>query len=285
MSNENLTPPAAPFETVVPPRQRRGRGVATTFLVCGLVVAGAGTASAAVSASRISGDTKFGASADVSGVTNIDIDTSASDLRLEFGDVSEATLTVNSDRQDGVSRWELERDGDELSVSQNGGWFGWGFQFGPDGDELAVLTLPQELEGKVNLSIDVSAGNATVDGDFMTTVLDVGAGFIEFSGSASDLSTNVSAGHVLLDANDVETLAVEVSAGEVEGAVTGTAPLSSEFVVSAGSITLTMPDEAYRVDTQNDWGDANVDVETSSRATNTISIELNAGDITLRPQR
>ncbi len=273
----NETPVANP--TAAP---KRGRGIAVAFTVVGLVIAGSGTAVAAASAARFSDKQSDTFSVNADDIRNVEIDGATAKLSVVFADTDEATLEVQTNRASGVSAWQLTTKDDTLVVKHDGGWFGGGWFFGASGEETVVLTLPEELNGVLDLDLDNDAGTAIVDGDFVNVDVNIGAGDVEINGAMEELELSVSAGSARLAVRDLSVIDVEVSAGSVRGSVSGTAPNESTFQVSAGEIDLTLPDVPYRVNSDVDFGDANVDLDSDSTAKRTINIEVSAGDITLR---
>ena len=277
MTNNNAT--TSMSSTTGP---RRGRGIAIAFTVVGLVIAGSGIAVAAASAARIGDKQSDVLTADAEGVQRIDVNNSDSSFTVVFDDVDEATLTVQTNRAKGISSWNLTTQDDTLVVHNDSGWFSGGPWFGFFGEETVTLTLPEELNGKLELDLQNSAGAAIVTGDFVTADIEISAGDVQVSGVIDDLAVTVSAGSARLAARDVETLDVEVSAGSVRGTIAGTAPTTSMFSVSAGDVNLAMPDEEYRVSSDVSFGDADIDLDTNSSASRSITVNVSAGDLTLR---
>lgn len=210
----------------------------------------------------------------VDGVTEIDVDVSATDFTIEFGDVDTATLSV-----EGASgRWTLERDVDTLIVESprlRWFWFGFGSRSG-----TAVLTLPTDLAG-VDADISTSAGSITVDGEFGELDLEMSAGDLTATGSADSLSSDVSAGRADIDLEGVREAELSQSAGETFARLTGTAPREVSISVSAGSLDLTVPDEEYDVTTDTSAGSVDNGLSTSSSAERSIHVDLSAGSVTL----
>lgn len=267
-------------ETLQTPR--RGRATAVAFTVIGLVIAGAGTTAAAASAARFNDKQSDVLTADVAGISQLDLESAVASLRVVFADTDVATLDVQSTRPSGISDWSLQVTGDTVTLDHAGSWWSGGSFFGVYGEETLTLTLPRELDGRLQLELDNSAGDAVIEGDFVSVEASVSAGDLQLTGAVTDLDLSLGAGSARLDVADVDTLDVEVSAGSVRGAVTGSAPTSSTFEVSAGDVNLEMPDETYRVNRDVSFGDVSVDLATDSAATRTITIEVSAGDVTLR---
>ena len=138
-------------------------------------------------------------SIDVGGVRDLDVDVDAASLDIEFADVSEASLDVTSGA--GVGAWTLERNGGTLVVATPHRFGPW-WLFG--GEVSATLTLPRELEGsELDASLDLSAGDLTVDGAFGDLDIEVGAGSLTVDGAAEAVSVDLSAGGADIDLADV----------------------------------------------------------------------------------
>ena len=77
----------------------------------------------------------------------------------------------------------------------------------------------------------------------------------------------------------------DVSAGGLKAVFTGSAPDDVAIDVSAGSLDLTVPSGAYRVDSDVSAGGLDNRLETSSSASRVITVSVSAGDATLRSGR
>src|SRR5699024_9041557 len=127
--------------------------------------------------------------ADTTGITDLEVDASASQFNLEFADVNEATLQT-----DGVNaeKWRLDRT-DEQQVT---------------------LQLPAELnDGSLNVDLELAAGRLVADGDFEHLGVEIGAGEANINGSADQIEAQLNAGSANLNLGDVQTADLEVSAG------------------------------------------------------------------------
>ncbi|NNH04649.1 hypothetical protein HLA99_12420 [Microbacterium ulmi] len=213
----------------------------------------------------------------VGGVEALDVDLAAGSLRIEFADVDEAELQVTSSV--GADRWTLRRDGDELTVGSPR-FFGSGWLFGGSGD--AVLRLPESLEA-LDAELGISAGEITADGAFGDVQLEVGAGRAELSGSARAVSVDLSAGRADVDLADVSTADLGVSAGDLVASFTGAQPRTITVDVSAGSLTLTVPDGRYDVSSDVSAGRFDNRVGSTPGAESTVDVTVSAGNATLRP--
>ena len=300
-----LTPPPAAPETTTAapasseqqspaPRTDRGRTPgATAVLVVTAVVGGiallvsggtaavAGTRGLLSSSSTDAGDAVQ--TAEVTGLQGIDLDVDAGNMRVEFGDVDEARLSITNSRG---PAWSLEREGDELVVHSPDFEFGWWFGSWFGDDQSAVLTLQDSLrDAALDADMTLDAGSLDVVGDFGELDITVNAGALDVEGSASALSLDMSAGRAdaLLDGVDSATLSV--SAGDLNIDLTGRAPSTTTIDVSAGSVDLTVPDEAYAITQEVSAGSLDAKVEQSAAARRSIDVSLAAGRVTIRPGR
>lgn len=248
-------------------------------VIGGVVLLGACTSAAFAAGMNLGPRHDTSESVDVAGVNELRVDVGASDLTIEFRDVDEAELAIEGGRD---SRWVLTRDDDELVVRTKNEWFGWWFRPWFAGDERVTLTLPENLAG-LDAQVEVGAGAIDMDGDFGALDVTLGAGHIEVGGSAESVDAKVSAGRMDLQLDGVSEAEFTVSAGDLVGELTGTAPDSVTIDVSAGSLSLELPDVQYRVSQNVSAGSVDNDLDTSSSARNTIDVQVAAGSAALRP--
>ncbi|HWK77686.1 hypothetical protein [Microbacterium sp.] len=253
-----------------------------TAVIGGIALAGAGATAAFGAVHTVTRATDQSDRLDVDGVTELDVDVSAGDVSIRFGDVDQAELQVTgSDRE-----WRLERDEDELRLYSPERWWGWGGDwswFGGWGrDEHVELVLPQDLAG-LDADVTLSAGSLDVEGDFGELGADVSAGSLWIDGTADSLDADLSAGDAEINLADVREASFGVAAGDLDAALTGEAPSDVEIDVSAGSLTLTLPDVEYNVTQDVSAGSLDNGLQTSSNARSTVFVELSAGSVELRP--
>ncbi|KDA05142.1 hypothetical protein DC31_03915 [Microbacterium sp. CH12i] len=300
-----LTPPPAEYAPAAAPtasdaasdapRASRGSGARAGAIALavfgGLVLLGTGGTAAVAAVHDMSAQSEGQRdgvemqSVNVDGIDAITLDVAASDVTARFGDVEEATLEVTGSRN---GSWTLERDGDELSVRSpdNNSWFGIGW-FG-DGwfsaDEQVVLTLPQSLnDAGLDADLSLGAGSLDVEGAFNDLHITVGAGSLSIDGAAQTIEARISAGRADLNLSDVDEADLGISAGKLEGELTGSTPHDITIDVSAGSLDLTVPNEAYNVTQDVSAGSLDNRLNTSSSAQSTISASVSAGSVVLRP--
>lgn len=294
-----LTPPPAPGGEVPPVATEpptggsggsgRGPGVTailvTTAVIGGIALLGSG-ATAAVAATGTMLSTSGGRgdsvqTVDAEGITSIDLNVDAGNMRVEFGDVDEAELSVTNSRNPG---WTLEREGDELVVRSPD--FEWGWWFGGwfGDDQSAVLTLPEDLRGDaVDADLTLDAGSLDVVGDFGALELTVNAGALDVEGSAESLAVDMSAGRADVALDGVDGADLSVSAGDMNVDLTGRGPSQTTIEVSAGSLDLTLPDTSYAITQDVSAGTLDAKVDQESSSSRTIDVSLSAGSVTIRP--
>lgn len=274
-----ITPPTP--EQVPPTPAPQPRGSATAIAIIAIVIGAVlilGTVVFGIlGALRTAATQTIERSASADDVESVETSTSAGELDVVFERVDEATLTVEGP---GADDWQLDRSGDQLTVSVDRGWFGGWSWFGSEGDR-AVLTLPMELTG-IDATFDVSAGSVEASGAFGDVRLELSAGEIDLSGVVASLDTHVSAGTVNLDVDAPRTVVIDVSAGTVKGQLTGAPSDSLDIGVSAGSVHLALPDGTYRVTSDVSAGTFDNNLDTSSGATAIVDVRISAGEVVLR---
>ncbi|KJL29998.1 DUF4097 family beta strand repeat-containing protein [Microbacterium oxydans] len=297
-----LTPPPlaepqqpTPAQQADAPRRTSGATaiMVVTAVVGGIALLGSGGAAAAAATGSLFAptvDRVFGAdhgdslrSVDVAGIDGIDVDVDAGNMRIEFGDVDEAQLSVTNGRG---ADWTFELDGGTLQVHSPDFRFGWWFGSWFGDDESAVLTLPESLrDSALDADLTLDAGSLDVVGDFGALDVDVNAGALDVQGAAERLGVEMSAGRadVLLDG--VTEADLGVSAGNLTAELTGAAPTRTSIDVSAGSVDLTVPNVAYTIEQDISAGSLDAKVEQSEGARRTIEVTLAAGSVTVRPGR
>ncbi|MHC9045437.1 DUF4097 family beta strand repeat-containing protein [Microbacterium saperdae] len=286
---DSVPPASVPPTPTGPPAAGRSSGATAVMIVTavvgGIALLGSGGAAAAAAAGSIRSTSTPDSVQTVSidGVTGIDLSADASSMRVEYGDVDEAELAITNGRG---AAWTFERDGDELVVRSPEGVWGWWFGSWFGDEEVAVLTLPESLQGKsLDADLTLNAGSLDVLGDFGVVDINVNAGALDVEGSATSFEVNMNAGRadVLLDGVDEADLGV--SAGDLTVELTGTAPSRTSIDVSAGSLDLTMPDVEYDITQDVSAGSLDAKVEQSPSARRTIDVSLSAGSATIRPGR
>ena len=252
--------------TISTPTTRPGRWISMLLIVLGAIGIVYGVGSGVVRGFASHAATSDTFTADVEGVDELQIDSSATAFEIRFGDVDQATLDVTTNGGP-VQQWHLSRSGGTLVVDtdRRWRWFGFGIMFGDRvGEERAVLTLPAALERQgLGLETEISAGSFEAAGDWGAASIDLSAGSADLSGTAESLFVSVSAGEARLDVETAGTVALDVSA-------------------SAGSIDLTIPDGEYAVTEQASAGDSDVRVVDDPNAASTIDVDVSAGSVTLR---
>lgn len=260
-------------------QKRTGVGAITVVLasVGGLVLVGTGATAAFAGASQLSrGDDSR--TVDVSGVSSLAVDVKAADLVVRFDDVDEAVLETSGNRWDG---WTFEVNSDELVVSSPNhewNWFGvwWG------GETSATLVLPEELAGS-DADLQLQAGSLRAEGEFGDVAVTVDAGSLTVDGSATALDAEVNAGNAEITLDGVREASYALSAGWMESELSSV-PQSTTIDVSAGSLTLLVPDVEYRLLRDVSAGSLESDLSEASNARNVIDATLSAGSIDLRAE-
>lgn len=282
--NTTLTPPVTPSPEAppTPPRRASAQVVAILAIVLGGILVLGTIATTAFSAVRSASTSTASLTADVRGVTGLDVNVSGAELTIAYDTVDEAELSVTGNG--GSTHWRLDRDGDELVVSSDRSWWeGWHW-FGET--EYATLTLPQRFaDTSLDASFDLSAGSIVATGVYNRLELDLSAGSVTVDGSARELGVSVSAGRANIDLEDVRSAELDVSAGAIDGRLTGTAPSDVVVEASAGRIDLELPAAPYAVSSDVSAGDFTHELSTDPSSRNRVSVHLSAGTVHLFPGR
>lgn len=278
------TPPQTPATGTGPSSGARAIMILTA-IVGGIALLGSGaTAAVAATGGLVASSNERADSVqteDVSGLQGVDLDVDAGNMRIEFGDVDEAELSVTNGRGSG---WTLDRDGDDLIVRSPEFRFGWWFGSWFGDEESAVLTLPQNLrEAALDAELTLDAGSLDVIGDFGSLDITVNAGALDIEGAASSVSIDMSAGRADALLDGVGEADLIVAAGDLNVELTGRAPTQTTIDVSAGSLDLTVPDESYSIIQDVEAGSLDARVDQSASARHTIEVSLSAGSATIRP--
>lgn len=273
------SPPAPPQPPAAPPATTRSasRVVAILTIALGgaLILGALGTAAlgALGSATRGAGGTL---TADAAGIRSLDVDVAAADLTIVYGG-DEVTLDVDG----AASDWRLRRDGGSLVVETQRAWWSGIRPFAES--DTAVLTLPRALErSALDADISLSAGALRAQGTYGELDLTVSAGSMTVSGGASALEADVSAGRLVIDLDRVQTADFTLSAGSVEGSLTGSAPRALTAELSAGRLALVLPDDTYAVSTDASAGDVENRLRVDPASPHRITISVAAGFASLR---
>ncbi|TAP28429.1 DUF4097 family beta strand repeat-containing protein [Arthrobacter sp. S41] len=221
-------------------------------------------------------------SADIAGVTNLEISAGSGRFDLHFAKVQEATLEVDSsDSQE----WQLKREGNKLSVDSPDSWGDWCFFGCSSYENKAVLTLPESMnDGSMDAYFDLSSGELDAVGSYKNLEVEVGAGSLDLSGTAKNAKVQIGAGDAEVSLEDVEQADFDISAGQLQGTLSGKAPKQINAEVSAGSLELELPDVTYDLRQDVSAGDVSNKLATDMDSPNKISVNVSAGNATFHPQ-
>lgn len=276
-----ITPPPGPGLPPASPPSSSSRVIAILAIVFGSLVI-AGTVGSAVFSTAASASVRTGSNtADAAGVERLEADLSAGTLRIAFADVTEAELTVTG--ADGADRWILSRDGDTLTVQSRDPFWGGGWLWGRGAGD-AELLLPRDAAG-LDADLTVAAGAIEVDGEFGELILELGAGRAEVRGSADETDIEIAAGRADVELDDVRQAGLAVSAGSLRVTLTGDQPEDISAEVSAGLLTLAVPEGEYDIASEVSGGSFDDRLRSTPGASATISIDVSAGQAVLRSAR
>jgi hypothetical protein len=283
-----MTPPPAGTDTPPPgqhPTSGAARVIAILIAVLGaFVIIGAIISALVTTIVSASVDTTT-RTADVTGVTDLDVDMAAGTLRIEFADIPDAELEVTGTA--GAERWTFRNEDGQLVVTSPQGWFdgGWpfgGWPFGERAADDATLVLPEALKG-ADADLSLAAGELIVDdGDFGEVTLDMGAGRTRMTASVEAITVDVSAGAAELDLEGATEASFSVSAGALQAALSGVQPRTLELDVSAGSLDITVPEGDYDVVSDVTAGDFDNRVGSTPGADSSVNVQVSAGKAVLK---
>lgn len=244
----------------------------------GVVLLGTGASAAFAGVSQIGADAEASEVVEIDGVQGVDAEVNGAQLNIEFYDGDTAQL-----RADGgsLSGWTLRRDGEDLEVnSPRWGFEWWNPTWLRADDQPVTLLLPESLAG-IDVDLTLNAGNLTVDGDFGEIDADTSAGTMALTGSARTLDLDLSAGRADVELARVDEASYTVTAGRVTSELTGAAPREVEIEVSAGNLTLTVPQGSYDVRRDESAGSLNSELSEDRGSANRISVTVSAGSVNL----
>lgn len=268
------TPPVPEAGGAPPDPQRPSRAVAVVVTVIGVLLLAGTLGQGLVVGLFSSGATSSSRALDVDGVTDLELRTSAADLRVSFDDVDRATLDVDGRGPD--AQWRFERDGDRLVVApeRRSGWLpGWWRD-----DVEVTLVLPRALEGRLAADLDVAAGRLIFTGDVDSLDLDVSAGRSVVEGAARTVDIQVSSGGTTVTTSGTETASLDVAAGAASLSVGGDeAPTTTDVAVSAGRALVQLPDADYAVTGDAAAGARTIDVRTDPASPHELDVRVSAG--------
>lgn len=279
-----LTPPDAPIHDSAPeaaptaPRRGSSRTVSIIAICAGAVLIAGTVASGTIGIVRSAAVQEGTLTSSVVGVRAVEVNASAAEVSVGYGDVTEATLQVRS--LSGADSWKIRRDGDRLLVdSRRDWWAGWGWLQSGD---TAELTLPRSLEG-TDTRAGVSGGTLTAEGRFGDLDLTLDAGSLRVNGSARSVRTEVSAGSADIDLSGVDGATFSVNAGSLRGTLRGTPPSAVSVEVNAGRIDLAVPRGTYALRSDVAAGDFSHDLTVDPNSPDRIDVNVSAGTVRMVP--
>lgn len=217
------------------------------------------------------------------GMTNLDVDVDSGDLAVACGPSESFVLT----QKNVTDRWHMDAEGGTVRVWQepDNNWLPQIWFFGKPA-EKAALEIPQSLcEQSLTADLSVDAGSLDVKADVDGATVDVRAGSLSLAGAANAVTVNVDAGSADLNIDDAEQVAVEVSAGSVEGTFTQV-PEQLTADVGAGSASLALPAGNYTVNSNAEAGSVsnNLTIDSSAPA-GAIDVSVDAGSASLEDKK
>ncbi|MGO2110667.1 MAG: hypothetical protein ACTH31_03545, partial [Pseudoclavibacter sp.] len=216
----------------------------------------------------------------VEGVEAIEIDGSASDITVEFADIEDATLDVET-TVGPEPAWTFEVEDDVLTVveTHDGGFTGPISGWAPT---TALVTLPESMRGDlVDLSATISSGALTIDGDFGDVELVANSGGLLFMGGAETMDVDVQSGFGDVTVADADEVAIDVGSGAFSAVIEGEQPSSIAVDVNSGWADVMVPAGEYRVSGDVQSGARDINVDESTQADSTLEVNVSSGGATV----
>lgn len=278
MSSPTINAPISPQN---PPPAGSKKSITLVLTILGALIILGVIATSALHASNSLASSNSEQTANVQGVTALDVQVDAGRFKILFADIPEASLEVHSARSD---QWTLRREAGTLLVRSPNNWGNWCFVGCNFEDNEVTLTLPNSLnDGKLDAELQMTAGEFSADGNFNDLVMEMSGGTLDASGSAKGLFVELGAGKTDIDMANVQIATFDVSAGRVDGVFTGSAPKDIQAQVSAGLLQLTLPDTSYNVIQNVSAGAVDNNLNVSQKSEHKVQVEVSAGNVLLRP--
>lgn len=282
VGRDRPTSPAGPPPTGPEGARPGARAVSTVAVVLGglLLVGTAVDGAGSVVSTALRGDDVLTATS--GGVASLEAEVVGARLEVVTGDVDQARLDVRDSR----GRWRLERDGDVLRVASPGaaGWTaGWASGWSRDDGGRAVLVLPEDVAGgALDADLEVSGGELRASGAFGDVDAELTGGALDLTGSAAALALDVTGGTADVEVAGARTAELSLTAGQVTAALTGDAPQAVGVDVSAGTLDLALPPEAYDVRSSVTGGGLDARLRDVPGAPRRVDVSVAAGGVVLR---
>ncbi|MDO8211572.1 DUF4097 family beta strand repeat-containing protein [Conexibacter sp. CPCC 206217] len=207
------------------------------------------------------------------GVEQLKIAGGSGDIEVVAEDRDDVQVTAHREWSLAEPRVEQSFDGGTLKLSGSCGFWG---AFGPDGCETDfVLHVPRDLP----LEVHGSSGDVTGRGLAGDTVLSTSSGDVEAIDVSGPLRMSASSGDVDVEGYSGSDVRANASSGDVT-VRTRVVPDNVAVDVSSGDVTIAVPGNvAYRVQSDTDSGDSEVEVDQSLDSPHTIDARASSGDV------
>src|SRR5690554_1025941 len=206
---------------------------------------------------------------------------SAADVNVRYTDIDEAELKFDQ----GGSNLRLDYDvsGGVLKVRVHQPGWGWNFgNWGWDNSATLDLSLPESMErDTVELMIETTAGNLTLDGEYGDVEIESTAGNLRMSGAADNLRISTTAGNVQLKDYSVSGAFTSESTAGDSSLQFDSLPDSIDVQSTAGNVNATVPSGSYRIETDTTAGNVQQNVSSDQNSDRVYRFETTAGNIEL----
>ncbi|MEX1077707.1 MAG: DUF4097 family beta strand repeat-containing protein [Homoserinimonas sp.] len=217
----------------------------------------------------------------------VELRTNSADVEVEYADVDEPELRFDQGHTDTRLHFDVSGGVLKVRVDRPGwGWWDGGFDGWGWGNGASLrLALPEAMErDALDLSVESSAGNLGVFGDYGDVDVESTAGDLRMTGAADDLEISTTAGRVRLNGVAVGgSFTSESTAGDGVFEFTSL-PESMNVQSTAGNVRVALPSGSYRIETDATAGEVRQNVSSDQDSDRVYRFEATAGDIELTEQ-
>ncbi|MBC9943462.1 DUF4097 family beta strand repeat protein [Leucobacter sp. cx-328] len=212
---------------------------------------------------------------DLTNVRAIEVNAAASAMTVQFTDIEVPTLSIEGNFG---YQWSAYNDEGTLQIERTGN----ANPMQMNDNEQATLLLPVEYDGKLSAEINVGAGDLSLAGNFVMLDINVEAGRVDYTGTATAVELEVGVGDATLNVTEARTIDASVGMGQATITAEGKQPASVTVDVELGSADVTLPAGGYRVSTQSEMGSITNLLTHDPKSPNVVDVSAEMGEITLR---
>jgi hypothetical protein len=233
-------------------------------------------------------------------VTSVRVGNDSGSVKIRTGSETSVHRVVHYDERRPESTHRVE-DGDVLVLNpcpERNCWIDYEVTV-PAGTRVLgqVDSGNVELDGVASVNLKASSGNVTVRGVSGQVTVEANSGSVRLSDIGDVVTVRADSGGVTIDKARA-AITVQAQSGNVEAhGVGGAADVESESGnvsvqltaaqnvrarASSGGITVTVPRDSYKVQTNADSGDVTNDVANDANGAHQLDLTTDSGDIVIR---